>query len=116
MATVTEAYCISEGSGKETNHYVVSLKGSGIRYKPGDSLGFYPTNNYELDGDIKINNISFNFGHQWIRDWFSVDLHIGLAHYGLQYDFEEESGSYDDYDDREQMWLPRMGLNLGVAF
>jgi sulfite reductase (NADPH) flavoprotein alpha-component len=48
MATVTEAYCISEGSGKETNHYVVSLKGSGIRYKPGDSLGFYPTNNYEL--------------------------------------------------------------------
>lgn len=48
MATVTDAYCISEGSGKETNHYVVSLKGSGIRYKPGDSLGFYPINNYEL--------------------------------------------------------------------
>jgi len=48
MATVTEAYCISEGSGKETNHYVVSLKESGIRYKPGDSLGFYPSNNYEL--------------------------------------------------------------------
>ncbi len=48
MAIVTEAYCISEGSGKETNHYVVSLKGSGIRYKPGDSMGFYPTNNYEL--------------------------------------------------------------------
>ena len=48
MATVTEAYCISEGSGKETNHYVVSLKESGIRYKPGDSLAFYPSNNYEL--------------------------------------------------------------------
>ena len=48
MATVKDAYCISEGSGKETNHYVISLKGSGIRYKPGDSLGFYPTNNYEL--------------------------------------------------------------------
>jgi len=48
MATVTEGYCISEGSGKETNHYVLSLKGSGIRYKPGDSLGFYPTNDFEL--------------------------------------------------------------------
>ena len=48
MATVTEAYCISEGSGKETNHYVISLRGSGIEYKPGDSLGFYPTNDYEL--------------------------------------------------------------------
>ena len=56
---------------------------------------------YELEGDIKINTISFNFGHQWIRDWFSVDLHIGLAHYDLQYDFEEESGSHDnDEDDR----------------
>ena len=77
----------------------------------------YPTNNYELDGDIKINTISFNFGHQWIRDRFSVDLHIGLAHYGLEYDFEEESGFYEyDEDDTEQMWLPRMGLNLGVAF
>ena len=48
MAAVTDAYCISEGSGKETNHYVVSLKGSGIRYKPGDSLGFYPTNDHAL--------------------------------------------------------------------
>jgi len=48
MATVTDTYCISEGSGKETNHYVISLKGSGIRYKPGDSLGFYPTNDKDL--------------------------------------------------------------------
>jgi sulfite reductase (NADPH) flavoprotein alpha-component len=48
MATVVEAYCISEGSNKETNHYVVSIRGSGLRYKPGDSLGFYPTNDSEL--------------------------------------------------------------------
>jgi len=77
----------------------------------------FPTNSYELEGDIKINTISLNFGHQWIRDWFSVDVHIGLAHYSLKYDFEEESGSYEnDEDDTEQMWLPRIGLNLGVAF
>jgi sulfite reductase (NADPH) flavoprotein alpha-component len=48
MATVTNSYCISEGSNKETNHYIISLKGSGIRYKPGDSLGFYPINNHDL--------------------------------------------------------------------
>jgi|TARA_B110000438_G_scaffold271773_1_gene289931 sulfite reductase (NADPH) flavoprotein alpha-component len=48
MATVTNSYSISEGSGKETNHYEISLRGSGIRYKPGDSLGFYPINNIEL--------------------------------------------------------------------
>ena len=61
-----------------------------IYYNDNSPIDF-PTNNYELDGDIKINTISFNFGHQWIRDWLSVDLHIGLAHYGLKYDFEEES-------------------------
>jgi len=51
MGTVVDAYCISEGSHKETNHYVVSIKGSGIRYKPGDSLGFYPTNDGNLVKD-----------------------------------------------------------------
>jgi len=48
MATVTKVYCLSEGGGKETNHYEISLKNSGIRYKPGDSLGFYPTNDSQL--------------------------------------------------------------------
>ena len=77
----------------------------------------YPTNNYELDGDIKINTISFNYGHQWIRDWFSIDVYMGLAHYSLQYNFNEEAGYYkNDEDNSEQIWLPRMGLNLGFVF
>lgn len=32
------------GSAKETRHFVVSLAGSGLHYKAGDSLGVYPTN------------------------------------------------------------------------
>jgi len=48
MAKIVDAHCISEGSHKETNHYVISIQGSGIRYKPGDSMGFYPTNNHDL--------------------------------------------------------------------
>lgn len=32
------------GSGKETRHFVVSLAGSGLHYKAGDSLGVFPTN------------------------------------------------------------------------
>ena len=48
MATVVDAHCISEGSYKETNPYAVSIRGSGIRYKPGDSMGFYPTNDENL--------------------------------------------------------------------
>lgn len=33
-----------EGSEKETRHFVLSLAGSGLRYKAGDSLGVYPVN------------------------------------------------------------------------
>ena len=51
MATVVDAHCISEGSYKETNHYSVSIRGSGIRYKPGDSMGFYPANDAKLAKD-----------------------------------------------------------------
>lgn len=32
------------GSAKETRHFVVSLAGSGLHYKAGDSLGVYPKN------------------------------------------------------------------------
>lgn len=32
------------GSAKETRHFVVSLSGSGLHYKAGDSLGVFPVN------------------------------------------------------------------------
>ena len=32
------------GSAKETRHFVVSIAGSGLHYKAGDSLGVFPTN------------------------------------------------------------------------
>lgn len=32
------------GSAKETRHFVIDLKGSGLSYKAGDSLGVFPTN------------------------------------------------------------------------
>ncbi|HYT68713.1 MAG TPA: hypothetical protein VEL51_19965 [Vicinamibacterales bacterium] len=32
------------GAAKDTQHHVVSLAGSGITYKPGDSLGVWPAN------------------------------------------------------------------------
>jgi sulfite reductase (NADPH) flavoprotein alpha-component len=33
---------------KDTHHHVISLAGSGITYKPGDSLGVWPTNDDRL--------------------------------------------------------------------
>jgi sulfite reductase (NADPH) flavoprotein alpha-component len=36
------------GSNKETRHLEISLEGSGLTYKPGDSLGIYPENDPRL--------------------------------------------------------------------
>lgn len=36
------------GSSKETRHIELSLKGSGLSYKPGDALGIVPSNDPEL--------------------------------------------------------------------
>src|SRR5947207_665555 len=32
------------GSAKETRHFVVDMRGSGLHYKSGDSLGIFPSN------------------------------------------------------------------------
>jgi sulfite reductase (NADPH) flavoprotein alpha-component len=45
MGTRTGGYRLTpEGAPKETWHHVISLAGSGIAYKPGDSLGVWPRN------------------------------------------------------------------------
>lgn len=44
-ACITENRVLNRpGSAKETRHFVVSLQGSDLTYKAGDSLGVYPTN------------------------------------------------------------------------
>jgi sulfite reductase (NADPH) flavoprotein alpha-component len=44
-AKITENRLLSKpGSAKETRHFVVSLTGSGLHYKAGDSLGVFATN------------------------------------------------------------------------
>ncbi|MEO7598220.1 MAG: sulfite reductase subunit alpha [Opitutus sp.] len=44
-ALVTESRMLTKpGSGKETRHFVVSIAGSGLHYKAGDSLGVFPSN------------------------------------------------------------------------
>ena len=49
-ALITENRLLSKAcSLKETRHFVVSLAGSGLHYKAGDSLGVYPTNH---PGDV----------------------------------------------------------------
>ncbi|WP_153722144.1 assimilatory sulfite reductase (NADPH) flavoprotein subunit [Sporosarcina cascadiensis] len=40
------------GSNKETRHLELSLEGSGLEYKPGDSVGIFPENNSELIDEI----------------------------------------------------------------
>jgi sulfite reductase (NADPH) flavoprotein alpha-component len=44
-ARISENRLLSKpGSAKETRHFVVDLRGSGLHYKAGDSLGVFPSN------------------------------------------------------------------------
>ena len=43
---------MTEGSDKETRHFELSLKDSGLNYLPGDSLGVVPTNCEEVVSDL----------------------------------------------------------------
>jgi sulfite reductase (NADPH) flavoprotein alpha-component len=43
---------MTEGSDKETRHFELSLKDSGLKYLPGDSLGVVPTNCEEVVSDL----------------------------------------------------------------
>jgi sulfite reductase (NADPH) flavoprotein alpha-component len=45
QAQLSESRLLNKpGSAKETRHFVVDLRGSGLRYKAGDSLGVFPSN------------------------------------------------------------------------
>src|SRR3954467_12388431 len=47
-AKLTENRLLNKpGSAKETRHFVVDLRGSGLHYKAGDSLGVFPSNRRE---------------------------------------------------------------------
>lgn len=43
---------MTEGSDKETRHFELSLRDSGLHYEPGDSLGVLPTNCEEVVADL----------------------------------------------------------------
>lgn len=52
-ARLTENRMLNKpGSAKETRHFVVSLAGSGLHYKAGDSLGVFATNRTEDVAEI----------------------------------------------------------------
>jgi sulfite reductase (NADPH) flavoprotein alpha-component len=52
-ARLTENRLLTKpGSGKETRHFVIDLAGSGLSYKPGDSLGVFPTNDPALVDEV----------------------------------------------------------------
>jgi len=50
-----------QGSSKDTRHFVLSLAGSGLTYRPGDSLGAFGRHSPELVEQV-INLLGFNGG------------------------------------------------------
>jgi sulfite reductase (NADPH) flavoprotein alpha-component len=52
-AKIAESRLLSKpGSAKETHHFVVSLAGSGLHYKAGDSLGVFSENSPEVVAEL----------------------------------------------------------------
>jgi sulfite reductase (NADPH) flavoprotein alpha-component len=52
-ARLTENRLLNKpGSAKETRHFVIDLRGSGLHYKAGDSLGIFPSNQPEEVDEI----------------------------------------------------------------
>ena len=50
---------MTEGSNKETRHFELSLRDSGLQYEPGDSLGVLPTNCEEVVADL-LNSVGLS--------------------------------------------------------
>lgn len=49
LASIKERYTLSkQGSKKNTQHLVLDLRGSGLRYEVGDSIGIFPQHDPEL--------------------------------------------------------------------
>src|SRR5438309_1208511 len=49
LANIKERYTLTKlGSLKNTQHLVLDLKGSGLRYEVGDSIGIFPQHDAEL--------------------------------------------------------------------
>jgi len=60
LATIKDNYLLNkEGSEKSTHHIVLNVKGSGINYKVGDSIGILPTNpSFIVEKTLKAMKIS----------------------------------------------------------
>lgn len=72
-------------SEKETYHFEISTKGSGIKYLPGDALGVYPLNNPVLIDkilhEIKLTgqeNVDFNGHRSTLKEVLINNLEIGV--------------------------------------
>lgn len=73
-----------EGSNKDTRHFEISLKGSGIRYEVGDSLGVFPSNSPELAG-LVLGELGFS-GEESVPTADGAPVSLGealLKHYIL---------------------------------
>ena len=79
---------------------------------------------YEYDSDSKLSlqTVSINVGHQWIRDWFSLDMKVGIGNYIIKYEYDDritfnsQNIQLNKAKGTEILWLPRFKIKLGVAF
>ena len=67
------------GSDKDTRHFELSLKNSGLEYMPGDSLGVVPTNCEEVVCDL-LHAVGLTGEETITLGEESIDLKDALKH------------------------------------
>ncbi len=72
-------HLMTEGSDKETRHFELSLRGSGLQYLPGDSLGVLPSNCPEVVGDL-LEAVGLSGGESVSLGEESLNLNDALMH------------------------------------
>lgn len=73
LASIKERYTLSKpGSRKLTQHIVLDLRGSGITYEAGDSVGIFPLHDAELVG--KTLNAMKAEGHELVHSKHSQEV------------------------------------------
>lgn len=79
LASVKERYLLSKpGSQKNTQHLVLDLRGSGLHYEVGDSIGIFPRHDEDLvDKTIKALKAT---GNEWIQHK-QTGLRVSLIDY-----------------------------------
>ena len=79
LARLTQRYRLNKtGSEKNTQHFVVNIAGSGLKFECGDSLGVFPTND-PLGVELFIEKLGVSANEEVVHPKTKESMSFGQA-------------------------------------